>query len=544
MIKETADKCILSYQKKIFGFALAKMRNIAQAEELAADIACEVYVSFLQQDEILNLDGYVYRIAQNVFAKHIRRQNTTANMSLFECPLPCFDDTQQKLEQNEAVKRLRAEIALLSRRQRSVVFLHYYENKTTAEIAKLLQVSPGTVKWHLSDARERLKDGLTMNNTTQNLAVNPIKFISMGHNGSPGINGDTASIFDTRLKQNIAYCCYYNAMTVEEIARTLSLPAVFVADELKVLEEYAYLDRTDNSRRPKFRTNMLLTDLRAEPEPGLTEADKLHKAAAKTLCDVFYPKVFDDFDASANNWGLFCGDGQNDKNYMKYSLVMLCTRFLFDTDGCNWWRQYAVKRPDGGQFIAHACVVDDCTQNGDIRSPYWVCGYMHRTEQNRFASLQLDCHFASREGRWIDNLNADWAALYRFLKQDDKKQALPAEDYKRLCDKGYLLDEQVQVVTCKTKKRNKLDWLHELINKNIHVPQSIFALGKELDANRFRLEKDRHPPHMRPLVRHYNSDSLSSSAMVPHVVEAMLERGMLQPLTERQKKSVFTIMVY
>ncbi len=72
-----------------------------------------------------------------------------------------------------------------------------------------------------------------------------------------GSKGDTRDMFDTQLKkQNIAFACYYTPLTAEEIARTIGVPLTYVADELKILEEYGYIDRMDNSKNPKFRTNM------------------------------------------------------------------------------------------------------------------------------------------------------------------------------------------------------------------------------------------------------------------------------------------------
>ena len=53
-----------------------------------------------------------------------------------------------------------------------------------------------------------------------NLSVNPIYFINMGHSGSPGKNGDTKDMFDSRLKQNIAWSCYYQAKTITAVSYT------------------------------------------------------------------------------------------------------------------------------------------------------------------------------------------------------------------------------------------------------------------------------------------------------------------------------------
>ncbi len=76
MDKKTADRTIFEYRDRIFGFALDKVRNIDQAQELASDIMCEVYSAFLKRENIVNLDGYVYRIARNVWAKFVHKLET------------------------------------------------------------------------------------------------------------------------------------------------------------------------------------------------------------------------------------------------------------------------------------------------------------------------------------------------------------------------------------------------------------------------------------------------------------------------------------
>ncbi len=111
--------------------------------------------------------------------------------------------------------------------------MHYYRELSVIEIAKRLNISAGTVKWHLSDARTKLKEGITMTMNEQNLSLNPVKFTNMGHSGMPGTSGDTMSMFDTRLKQNIAYACYWQPKTLEEIARELGVPQVYIADSLE-----------------------------------------------------------------------------------------------------------------------------------------------------------------------------------------------------------------------------------------------------------------------------------------------------------------------
>ena len=44
MNKIDADKLIVEYQQKIFGFAMSKVRNITDAEELASKIVFELCI--------------------------------------------------------------------------------------------------------------------------------------------------------------------------------------------------------------------------------------------------------------------------------------------------------------------------------------------------------------------------------------------------------------------------------------------------------------------------------------------------------------------
>ncbi len=550
MNKQQADRLILQYEKKIFGFALEKMQDISKAEELASDIICEVYISLLKKDDIINIDGYVYRIARNVYANHVRRLVEGRSFAdINGLSLPYYDNGFEELENQEMIAQLRREISFLSERQRAIVYLHYYEKQSIVEIAQKLNISQGTVKWHLSDARSTLKEELMMERREDTLAVNPIRFTSMGHDGTPGAKGDTKDIFDTQLKQNIAFACYYTQLTVEEIARKLGVPVTYVADEIQVLYEYGYLDKLDNSKNPKYRTNMYITDERLFDDTSCERK----KEAAKFLCEKFYKQVFADFDATEDNWGFTC-DG-NDKNFMKYALVMLCTDFAFVREDIetDYHAKFAVKRPDGGCFIASASVSDDCLgKKADVdwrSNPYWCCGYMNRDYGNVICALQVDCCYSDRsELTWRDNLCSDYEYLYHFMKGGCKPQALAPEQYKRICDKGYIFEDRVQVMSYKLPAgETRCDGeviFKKILQDKVKVTEEVMAYEKEFDQREFEYLKDKYPEHMRELVKQYSMNSLHGGIMVPYVIAELLERGMLKPLTDLQKKSVLTVIAY
>lgn len=538
MDKQTADKKIYEYRDKIFGFAMEKTRNVDQADELASDIICEVYRSFLRGGDIINVDGYVYRIARNVWSKYVRR--LTENRSFEDIDnvvIPYYDKRED--DNSEELEALRREIGYLSERQRQIVYMHYYRGLSVSETAKRLNISAGTVKWHLSDARTKLKEGITMTINDRNLNLNPIKFTGMGHCGSPGSTGDTMDMFDTRLKQNIAYACYWQPKTLEEIARALGVPQVYIADSLEKLVDYAYIDKLDNSKNPKYRTNMIITD---ESKCGNTNA--LMDSAAEYLCENYFPEEFRAFGSDPAHWGFSCADG--DLNFLKHNLVLACMWSFEDIETVDW-EKVSVKRPDGGGFTAFATVADDTEQRTDGEYPYWACGYMNRRTVNGddvFYAISLDCRYADRNGGWRDNLTSDWDSLVKFM--NGGKDSLTPDEYKRLCDKGYVYGDKVQlaIFNAKLDEHEQLGGsIMRFLQKKLPMSEELRAFAHKLDSDYFELVKNAYPEHMLPAARAMECvNQISSSELVPRCVEKLLEKGELKPLTDIQRKSAYSIL--
>ena len=207
-----------------------------------------------------------------------------------------------------------------------------------------LNISVGTVKWHLSDIRSGLKEKIDMVKNS-NLSVNPIYFINMGHSGSPGKNGDTKDMFDSRLKQNIAWSCYYQAKTITDISKELEVPIAYIEGELRKLVEWGYI-----------------------------------------------------------------ADGEN------------------------------------------------------------------------------------------------------------------------------------QVTVINVKDGNLVTVINNFVANHIQIPKFIFEEGKKVDERLYEVNKSKYPEHLEKLVRYNNSNAFTWGEFIPYIVERMLEVGMLKPLTQKQKKAVFTVV--
>jgi len=66
-------------------------------------------------------------------------------------------EPEEAVEKEELVREMRQAIAGLSPSQRAAIVMHYFLNMSTTESANQLNCAPGTLRWHLSVARTKLR---------------------------------------------------------------------------------------------------------------------------------------------------------------------------------------------------------------------------------------------------------------------------------------------------------------------------------------------------------------------------------------------------
>lgn len=159
MQKSQADRIIKNYVKPLYGFAVNKMYDFAQAEELASAIVLEVYQVLLKQDNIANINSYIFKIAHNVWVRFIDEKYKIGLCELSE-HISDNSDFVGELEDTEMTGMLRREIAYLSETQRKILVAYYFKDQKVREISSRLEIPENTVKWHLSCARKELKIGM------------------------------------------------------------------------------------------------------------------------------------------------------------------------------------------------------------------------------------------------------------------------------------------------------------------------------------------------------------------------------------------------
>ena len=187
----------------------------------------------MKRDDISDPDSFIRAVAHNALSNYYRDSaNFMVGVPLDEVAGLVEDPDAESIRFRGRHRNIevdsRREIAYLSKTQRQIVIAYYFENRRQADIAKALGIPwpPGTVKWHLFEAKKELKRGIGKMRNTSELGFNPIRFSAYGINGSTGTK-DTEDTFRSVLTQNICYCVRNTARSVNEIADALGVSPVY-----------------------------------------------------------------------------------------------------------------------------------------------------------------------------------------------------------------------------------------------------------------------------------------------------------------------------
>ena len=525
MNKQQADELIVQYLPKIYGFAMKKAFSYQEAEELSSDIVTEVYLSMLSAKEIVNIEGYVWRISEHVYSKFVSSKKKREGISIDGMDFP--DDTSVWDDDVDTeLDLLRREIAFLTQTRRKIVYSFYYENKTISTITKEMGIPEGTIKWHLNKAKNDLKEGFIMERKIGKLGIKPIEAIGFGHSGNPGSNSGTEHYLGNKLNLNIVYSVYHTPKTLTEIAEELGVTPVYIEDTVAELVANGFLVEQAGKRYTTyvcFNPETYSLELEDKCLQKKMELAKLLvreyvpqiRAAIEDVKDIYIPSGNRElFEAAA----IF---------YAVNNKCNLGSKFNFS--------QYSIKTLAGGNFIAYVYIPATQSDPDYVPSqtfpPYWACGDMARCSE-KYPSIyawSFDTRYSSRTGAWKNNLTSDYEYLYEFMTGAIENTPANKEKFDRLKARGYLTeDNKVNIMVMRDEAKAffaKLPSLNEEIKKTF----ADYALEHAM------LVAKNYPSQMRDLVVARYVGSFVNSTVALMVMDILYENGTFRPLTEREK---------
>ncbi len=151
------DVLVLHYMDRAYAVALRLMRQREDAEDLVQDAFVQALQMLDRFDAGRPFGPWFFRILVNR-GLNLRRSRKVRTTEEMPADVPAAEDTPARLfERSELRERLCAAIEELPERERLVVELFELEGFDSAQIADILEMPRGTVRWHLHEARRTLR---------------------------------------------------------------------------------------------------------------------------------------------------------------------------------------------------------------------------------------------------------------------------------------------------------------------------------------------------------------------------------------------------
>lgn len=153
MQKRLYDK----YAPVVFGIIRRYVDDNSTAKEILNDVFFRVYTKLQQYSFQGAFEGWMRQIAVNIISDHFRKSNKHDNIPKVD-PEKYDVHVETDTIGNINYKQLLVLIQDLPPTHRAVFNLYVFENYSHKEIAALLNISDNNSRWHLNDARRRLKE--------------------------------------------------------------------------------------------------------------------------------------------------------------------------------------------------------------------------------------------------------------------------------------------------------------------------------------------------------------------------------------------------
>lgn len=157
---ETAyEELVTRHQRAVMGTAYKVTKNRFSAEDASQDAFVSAWMNLCELRDASKFGAWVCSFAKNC-ARTLERHYRAAIPDISLDTLEGFEIAEEDEPfAEDDLENVRRSVDLLSEKIRETVRLHYFEGKSVAEIAEILSVPAGTVKWRLSEGRKQLRKG-------------------------------------------------------------------------------------------------------------------------------------------------------------------------------------------------------------------------------------------------------------------------------------------------------------------------------------------------------------------------------------------------
>jgi RNA polymerase sigma factor (sigma-70 family) len=153
-------RIVEKYWQKVLQHALSFVKSYAVAEELTQDIFIQIWEKRKKLSEVNSFENYLFIVSRNLIISHVRKKLTETDSLKGEKLQELFFKPDEQYEFQELVKIINEGAALLPEPRRSVFLLSRIEGRDAEYISKELGIATRTVRWHLLNALNFLRNYL------------------------------------------------------------------------------------------------------------------------------------------------------------------------------------------------------------------------------------------------------------------------------------------------------------------------------------------------------------------------------------------------
>ncbi|WBW96507.1 RNA polymerase sigma factor [Oceanirhabdus sp. W0125-5] len=387
LFKQITDE----YSAKILNWAVKKTGSRIDGEDLAQEVLLQVFSAITKEKKIEKIENFIWKVAHFVWCNNLRTLSKHKNSALIDESLWDGFDFVKDIIEKEAIAYeldyMRRKIADLSYIKREAMILHYLDGLSIVEVAKKLNITDSAVKWHLFDARKKMKREFDSMKKDNSYVYRPGKLI-LGLSGMPGPNPDTKRVNESLIRQNICLLCYNNLKTIDEISKLTGVPKPYLEFDLNWLIDREFLTLNGN----KYSTTF--------PIIGKKHRQDIGDLYSKTRTD-YIDKIINylyNHESDIKKIGFYGSDFETEK--LMWSIIMLfLSYFSRNSDIAVKLKEKNDRpiRPDGGQYYIigndlsdnqklnpngyftpkgwsdfYGICSDICATNGEYESYYWL----------------------------------------------------------------------------------------------------------------------------------------------------------------------------
>jgi RNA polymerase sigma factor (sigma-70 family) len=141
------------HHKALYRYCRSIVRHEEDAQDALQSTLTRAYAALQDRPHDFDLRPWLFRIAHNESVSILRRRRPTLEL---DAELAALGGVDERAELQETLRIFRQDLADLPERQRSVLVLRELNGLRPAEIAELLDTTPGAVKQTLLEARRAL----------------------------------------------------------------------------------------------------------------------------------------------------------------------------------------------------------------------------------------------------------------------------------------------------------------------------------------------------------------------------------------------------